>query len=119
MIDVDQVRQHLRRWRLHGLLEEQVQTSIAAALLAGGIKADREVRLSLHDRIDFLTTQGVGIEVKLHGRAVEVLAQLERYAASDRVVALLLVSARSQLTALPDVVGGKPLRTLWIGRGIA
>ena len=71
---------------------------------------DREVRLSASDRIDALVgPQGVGVEFKVDGARSAVIRQLGRYAKSERVAALLLVTTRTKhLIEAPDVLG-KPL----------
>lgn len=90
--------------------EVELQDGVATALLEAGIPHEREVRLSPRDRVDFLIEPGIGIEVKEIAQSPsKVLRQLARYAESDRIVALALVTARSQHMALPSEIGGKPL----------
>lgn len=92
--------------------EHHLQAGIGEILAAAGIKHEREVRLSGRDRVDFLTAAGVGIEVKVAGAAPPVLGQLARYAQSNRVASLLLVTTRSAHVVLPLWVGGVSLRVL-------
>ena len=96
---------------LHALVRE--------ALARAGLQAEHETPLAPRCRVDFLC-EGVGIEVK-RGRAerARVLAQLRRYAACERVRALVLVTERT--LALPDSLSGKPLRIICLSRlwGIA
>jgi hypothetical protein len=90
--------------------EIELQDGVATALFEAGIIHEREVKLSSRDRIDFLIPPGIGIEVKEIAQSPsKVLRQLHRYAESDRIVALALVTARSQHIVLPSEIGGKPL----------
>ena len=99
--------------------EYQLHALIAAALADGGFDVLHEAPIAPRCRVDFLC-EGVGIEVK-RGRAerARVLAQLRRYAACERVRALVLVTERT--LALPDSLSGKPLRIICLSRlwGIA
>jgi len=91
--------------------EESIQLGIAEALRAGHIAFERETRLSARDRLDFLVGD-VAIEVKLKGTANDLLRQLSRYTEHESVRELLVVTARSQLSDLPDELHGKPLECL-------
>lgn len=80
----------LERARINVSTEAAAQRDIAAALTAGGIVFEREVSLSPKDRVDFLA-EGIGIEVKISGQSRrDIWAQLNRYAAHDRIEALVL-----------------------------
>ncbi len=92
---------------------------IAAGLQSAGIPCVHEAVLAPRCRIDFLVGD-VGIEVKCGKPARRVLLhQLARYAASDRIRALIVVVERS--ANLPASVGGKPCQFLSMNRlwGIA
>ena len=91
---------------LHALVRE--------ALNRAGLPAEHEVPLAPRCRIDFLCGR-VGVEIK-RGRAerARVLAQLRRYAACERIEALILVTERT--LSLPDELSGKPLRTVCLQR---
>jgi hypothetical protein len=89
--------------------EGDLQDGISQVLDREGIDYDREVRLSPQDRIDFLIDD-VGIEVKINGSITSVVKQLQRYAKSDRITSLILVTGRTQLSRIPDRLNGKPLR---------
>lgn len=82
--------------------EAGLQAGIAD-VLAGSFDADllieREVRIGPGERIDLLVTDPIthgvtGIEVKVAGSVAMVLRQLRRYANSDRVDDLILVTTR-------------------------
>lgn len=86
--------------------EERCQAAIAAALQAAGVAFEREVRLSDRDRIDFMVGS-VGVEVKLDGSLSALTRQLHRYAQSDRVESLLVVTTRARLARVPQSLNGK------------
>lgn len=85
-----------------------------AARLAGVTGFEREVRLSLADRIDFLCDGGIGIECKARAGRRAIYRQLQRYSASDRISALILVTATA--IGLPAAIGGKPAFLVSLGR---
>ena len=96
--------------------ERELQEGLAAALHAAGVHAAREVALSPHDRIDFLCGS-VGVEVKVKGPWIAVAQQMQRYAESDRVDSLLLVTTvydHRRLEALATL-GGKPITVHLLG----
>lgn len=80
--------------------EADLQESLATVLAAEGLPVRREVRLNSRDRIDLLVWR-VGIEVKVAGQRDQVLAQLKRYAESEQVGALILVTSRARQIAMP------------------
>lgn len=92
--------------------EVRLQDAIAAALADHVVRFVREVRLSPEDIIDFLVEDGLGVEVKIDGSVSDVTRQLHRYAQSDRVTDLLLVTTRSRHRAMPAAFAGKPIRVL-------
>jgi hypothetical protein len=94
--------------------EKTTQAEIARALDALRWGYQREVSLSPGDRPDFLTAEGIAIEVKLRARKMEVWRQLLRYAAHDRVRGILLASNTAM--GLPYNAGGKPLGFVSLGR---
>ncbi len=89
--------------------ETKTQDGIEAALREAGIRFEREVRLGPGERIDFLVHGGIGVEVKLRAGRSLVLRQLHRYAAHDRINALILVTSTPRLTNLPATFNGKPV----------
>lgn len=91
------------------------QDDVAEALKLGGLSYRREFVLSPRDRVDFLC-DGVGLELKIGGSSADVLRQLSRYTTSPKVDGLLLVTSRILHTrGLPDMLGGKPLRAVYLG----
>ena len=70
----------------------------------------REKILSPKDRVDFLFTDGLAVEVKIGGSSGALLRQLARYATYKPVIQILVVTTRShQLTQLPQSLNGKPI----------
>lgn len=97
--------------------EADLQQGIAVALAAVGLPAVREVRLSGRDVIDVMCGD-VGVEVKVAGRPAPVARQLLRYAEHPQVAALVLVTTRSTLRAVPRELAGKPVLVVWLPGGI-
>lgn len=97
--------------------EIQLHDGIAALLASNGIEGlRREVRLSEHDRIDFLLGD-LGIEVKVGGRHGDVWRQMLRYAQHDSIGALLLITTRAcHVTGAPLEIDMKPVRIAVVGR---
>jgi hypothetical protein len=58
--------------------EMRLQEGIAAVLASSHIPFEREVKLSQHDRIDFMTGR-LGIEVKVGHPLTSVMKQVHRY----------------------------------------
>jgi len=106
---------HLKKFRFQATTEAEFQDAIAEAL-GREFTFRREVRLSEKDRIDFLLGNGVGIEVKIKGTAAAAEAQLRRYAKSEQVKALILVTSRSQVAVQPSSIDGKRVAVFtWYG----
>lgn len=108
----------LRRFAFHPGSEHDLQTGVAIAFRDGGIAHDREAKLSPQDRVDFLTESGVAVELKTTGAVWEVMRQLQRYASSERVEAVVLVTTAAKHLQLPAAVLSKPLHVVLVG-GIA
>jgi hypothetical protein len=100
------------RFSLSG--EKQTQVQIGDALAAAGIPFEREVRLSDEDIVDFMV-DGIAVEVKIKGQRKAIYRQLERYAAHERVRAVLLVTAVSM--QLPPAINSKPAKVASLGAG--
>ena len=90
--------------------ELELQDGIEQVLTAEGIEFEREVSLAKGDKVDFLIEGSIGLEVKVAGGLSGVTRQLHRYAQSDRIASLLLVTTRLAFhTNLPGELHGKPL----------
>lgn len=99
---------HLEGYRFHYADEEQLQEAIEEALARGGFPCQREVKLDIYGRIDFLVER-IGIEVKVAGSTAEVLRQVRRYTRSDMLDEIILVTTRLRHAQISDVELGKPL----------
>jgi hypothetical protein len=91
--------------------ETQLQEELSALLTGAGIAHQREVALTGPqrtgtERIDFLLPAGVGMEVKVKGSVPTVTRQLQRYAHTPEVVALILATTRPIHTQVPATVAG-------------
>ncbi len=99
--------------------EYDLHSMVRAALESAGLPCRHEAALAPRCRIDFLCG-GVGVEVK-RGRPqrTEIRRQLARYAVSDQVEALVLVTECA--VDLPDTLAGKPVRVVCLRKlwGIA
>jgi len=93
--------------------ETELHAGLAEVLADRGLSLRREVRLSAQDRVDLLVAlpgRALGIEVKIAGAAGDVRRQLRRYAASDQIDELMLITTlRRHLAGLGDDLAGKPL----------
>lgn len=98
--------------------EATLQEGIAEALNSAQISFEREVELGPGDRIDFMAGD-VGIEVKIEGSYSNVSRQLLRYAQHDRVQAIVLATARTQLaTQVPTTMNDKPVHVASLIRSV-
>lgn len=98
----------LRSYRFSTADEDELQQAIADVLERAGLDPEREHRLGARDRIDLLVER-VGIEVKVAGAARAVERQLARYAESDEIDALILVTSRARHITVPTSLNGKPV----------
>ena len=112
---MEQVVALLSGYRIPQATERKLQDGIATLLAGAGIAFKREYRLTGRDKPDFLLLPDVCLEVEIEGAAADVERQLLRYAASEQVAALLLVTTRRAHGVMPRVLMGKPLMTLCVG----
>ena len=101
--------------RIQVATEDLAHESIAAALAAAGISAEREVFLDAASRVDFLA-DGVGVEVKVKGARRAIWRQVGRYAAHPCIHAVVVATS----VALPRDLGrveGKPILVASLSRG--
>lgn len=116
MTDLTQLCSLLRSRRLRFGTEADMQADIEQLLTDEQIAFERERQLGVRGRIEFyLPESRVGIECKVMGSVGAVAEQLLRYAVSDEIGALLLVTKRRQHRDLDGELWGKPLRVIWIG----
>lgn len=100
--------------RINVSTEQAAHNALADALARAGLAPEREVNLTQNDRIDIMV-DGVGVEVKIKGSRRDIYRQLQRYAASDRVSALVLATAAAWPPMLD--IGGKPFFHASLVRG--
>lgn len=112
------LRSLLEKSTLRTQTEALLQEDVEAALRSEGIAFTREVRLTPTDRVDFLVGS-VAVELKTKGARNAVLAQLIRYAQSDRVEDILLVTTRYAHCQMPPELNGKRVLVALIQRGLA
>ncbi len=103
--------------------ERDLQDGVARVLgEIGGMIVRPEVNLTSRDRVDFLcgtrgrTSVRVGVEVKIAGPVAQVRRQLERYARSRSVDALLLVSPLRRHIIQVPTIEGVMVSTAFVGR---
>lgn len=109
----DDIVRILERAQLAHVHEDELQAGIAAALDTAGIVVRREVVLSDgRSRIDLLTDDHIGIEVKVAGTWANVVRQLTRYAKCDDVDELVLVTTRVAHHHIPADLEGKPVHLI-------
>lgn len=108
----------LSKLRIPVVIEEfQIHDLIAEILKKEGFKFRCEYKLGPRSRIDFFIEDCVGLEVKKRRpNQAAVINQLNRYAASDKIKAIILAIERYM--DLPKKVNGKPcisigLNKLW------
>jgi len=90
---LDRIVDVIRGYRFVFIDEDELQEGLAAALTQAGLHPKREVRLDARSRVDILVER-VAIEVKVGGSTSALERQLTRYAESDRVDALIVVTSR-------------------------
>jgi hypothetical protein len=98
--------------------ELELQAQIADELFSAGIWYERERHLGLAGTIDFYVPEArLGVEIKVDGSPSAVLQQLFRYAGSEDVRALLLVTTRATHRGLGGVLQGKPIDVCFVVGG--
>jgi hypothetical protein len=98
----------LTRYRFTWDDEYELQDAIAHVLAQHVAPVEREVTLAPRCRIDILVGR-VGIEIKVKGSVETVARQLQRYATTGRLDALVLATTRATHHTLPTELGGMPV----------
>lgn len=108
----------LSKLRINVVDEEyELQKDIDQLLTVAGIDFKKEYVLGPRNRVDFLTMDGIAIEVKKgKPNKQRVIQQLERYTKFEEVTAVILVVETSLY--IPKELNGKPclsfgLNKLW------
>lgn len=111
---IAKILDELGRWNLRTDCENNLQADIAYLLGSMGIEFRREVALNSKDRIDFVAGK-IGIEAKVDGSHDQVLRQLSRYAQSDSIESILLVTRRSVHRRMDGTeLNGKKIYVFWV-----
>jgi len=104
----------LGSYRLSTQTEKDMQSDIEQVLTAACIDFSRERKLTALDIVDFLVGT-VGVECKIKGAYGSVLSQLSRYARSELVTEILLVTTKASHRRLRGVkLNGKVVQVVWI-----
>lgn len=91
--------------------ERDLQDGIERVLRSSDSPYRREPVLSAPDRPDFLVGD-IAIEVKIQGTLAQLLRQVSRYAAHDKVRGILVVGTPVWLVQVPDEICCKPMASL-------
>jgi hypothetical protein len=117
-MEMAQVLKSLSNLRINPIIEEfDLQNKLAVALANAGISFTREYYLGPRNRVDFLTGNGIAIEVKKgKPNKKQVIQQLDRYTAFENVKGIILVVEKN--LDVPREINGKPcmsfgLNKLW------
>jgi hypothetical protein len=100
--------------------EKELQAGVAQWLESQKIPFTPEHPLNPQDRIDFfIAAEGIGIECKTNdsrgGAGLSaVTRQLWKYAKSDEVKALVLITTRAKHRDLPEKILDKPLFVVYL-----
>lgn len=113
---MDAVAKLLREHRFHFANEVELHNGIELVLTDAGHSVQREVRLTAHERIDFIIDGRLGIEVKIKGSTTDLMRQAIRYAGRPELDGLLVVTTLAR-HRLPDTLNGKPVVTVYLEVG--
>lgn len=94
--------------------ESELSDLVSERLTRCGIEFSREKWLNDTDRIDYLVGR-IGVELKLKGPVSSVTRQLARYADSDLVDEVVLVTTRATHKRVPGALRGKPITVIHVG----
>lgn len=113
---IEEVIEAIKKIRISVIKEEfDLHKHIKETLNLNNISFHYEYKLGPHRRIDFLTSNGVGIEAK-KGKPnyTQTIKQLEKYAQSEEVKVIILVIERYM--DLPSEIYGKPCYSIGLNR---
>lgn len=85
--------------------EDALQTGLADVFTTAGFPVQREAVLNAQDRVDFLVGN-VAVEVKTAGSVIALARQVQRYAHSDKVDSIVVVTTRIEHLQLPRALAG-------------
>ncbi|NMA36754.1 MAG: hypothetical protein GX942_00450 [Papillibacter sp.] len=120
MADMEKILAALKNLRIGMVIEEyDLQASVAEVLTAYGIAYKKEYYLGLGNRVDFMTEDGIAIEIKKgKPNRTRLINQIERYAVFDEVAGIIVVVETSLRIPPTKTISGKPcailgLKKLW------
>ena len=99
--------------------EKELQAGVSQCLTGLKIPFAPEHRLNPKDRVDFLVAEAIVVECKTNDSRggsglAAVTRQLWRYAKSNDVKALILITTRAKHRGLPGEILGKPLYVVYL-----
>jgi hypothetical protein len=107
---LESIENLLRSYRFNFTSEDELQSAVEAVLRENNVEFVRECKMSGKDRIDFLIGN-IGLEIKVGFSYADVVRQLHRYAQSEQIEALVLLTSRLQ-HVMPKEINGKLLCTV-------
>lgn len=95
--------------------EKLLQNDIATAFEKHNIPFKKEVKLDEKSTVDFMI-EDLAIEIKISSKvsAMSIYRQIEKYAKSEKVAAVLLMTSKT--VRMPESVFGKEIYILSLGR---
>lgn len=97
-------------------LESDVVEEIKKRLTSAGIRCIKEFKIAARSRVDLWVEDGIVIEVKKGKPNTKLVSrQIERYAASEKVKAIILVSERGLVRHIEEA-NGKPVRYIALSK---
>lgn len=111
-MSIDEVIDSLKHLRVKKRMDElEIHQLIEDQLKADKISFRREKIIKRGSRLDFYVEGGIVIEVKKRRpNKKSIIRQLEKYTASEKVKAVILVIER--FMDLPESINGKPVRVV-------
>lgn len=107
----------LGTYRFNYTREAELHNGIRVALEKEKIEFLAEVRLTKHDRIDFMVGT-TGVEVKVGHPLASVMRQVHRYMQCEGVSELLIVTNRCRHSIVPGIINDKKVEVLFLGWGM-
>lgn len=94
--------------------ESELSSCVFAKLVNASLVFRSEVWLDDSDRIDYLVDR-VGVELKVKGAVNAIARQLQRYAQSDQIDELILVTTKRTHAKVPRMLSGKAVHVITVG----
>lgn len=117
-LSAELISQSLERWKYNVTTEAELQSAVASALHVYSWPFREQVEIAPKDRIDFVVAFCIGVELKVKGSLAAVTRQLHRYALSDKIAALVLVTTVHRLARVPRLLNGKRVHVVSLRPGL-